>query len=273
VRDLPLRMELNLAGHASHLHRRTPGMTVRQEPDLLVADSGIDDGTFNIVAAARLRPGEAAARIRQTAAELAAAGRRFTWWVGPASAPGDLAARLTAAGWPPVETDTAMWAPIDALPEPEPVPGLDIRPVASPGELAGFAGVLAADSDPPAPAVRRFYELTAAAAMAAGSPARYLVGYHRGEPACTAELFCQDGLAGVYCVATLAGCRRRGYATAITLAALQAAREAGLGIAVLQASGLGERVYRRLGFRACGTYTQHVMPGAPAAPPATAAVF
>jgi ribosomal protein S18 acetylase RimI-like enzyme len=260
MRDLLLRMELNLAGHAGHLHRRTAGMTVRQEPDLLIADSGIDDDTFNIVAAARLRPGESGTRIRQTAGELAATGRRFTWWVGPASAPGDLAARLAAAGWPAVEADTAMWAPVGDLPEPEPVTGLDIRPVAGPGELAGFAGVLAANWDPPAPTVSRFYGLTAAAALAAGSPARYLVGYCRGEPTCTAEVFCQDGVAGVYNVSTLAACRSRGYGTAITIAALSAARQAGLGVAVLQASGPGERVYRRLGFRACGTYTQHSLP-------------
>ena len=46
------QMEQNLAEHASHLHRGTPGMTVHQAADLVIADSGLDDDTFNFVGAA-----------------------------------------------------------------------------------------------------------------------------------------------------------------------------------------------------------------------------
>ena len=51
--ELLSRMERNLAGHAAHLHRGTPGMSVRQSDDLLIADSGFDDDAFNVVADAR----------------------------------------------------------------------------------------------------------------------------------------------------------------------------------------------------------------------------
>jgi len=43
-------MDLNLAEHACHLHRQLPGATVLQADDLVIADSGLDDDTFNIVA-------------------------------------------------------------------------------------------------------------------------------------------------------------------------------------------------------------------------------
>ncbi|MGY3677611.1 hypothetical protein ACVWXU_001234 [Streptomyces sp. TE33382] len=81
--DLMGRMERNLAEHACHLHRSMPGAAVTEADDLLVTDSGLDDDTFNIVAAARFTAATAPARITGTARTLARTGRRFSWWVGP----------------------------------------------------------------------------------------------------------------------------------------------------------------------------------------------
>jgi ribosomal protein S18 acetylase RimI-like enzyme len=114
--DLGMRLELNLAEHACHLHRQTPGMSVVQAPDLLIADSGLDDDTFNFVGAARFTAATAPARLAETVAALSATGRQFAWRVGPASTPGDLAALLTAAGMPPASAEPAMWRYLADLP-------------------------------------------------------------------------------------------------------------------------------------------------------------
>jgi GNAT superfamily N-acetyltransferase len=262
------RLEQNLAVHASWLHQNTPGMAVRRGGGLLIADSGVDDDTFNFVGAAALTIENAPDRVREVTAEVAATGRAFTWRVGPGSAPAGLSDLLARAGLPPTETEPAMWVSLtdtadagadgDAADQDE--AELDIRPVRTPAELRDWAWVLAANWDPPAPTVLEFYHRAARRLLAPGGPARLLAGYYDGRPVCTAEVLRHAGTAGLYNISTLASQQRRGFGTAISAAALQAARAGGAEVAVLTASEQGEAVYRRLGFTVFGSLTEHAMP-------------
>jgi GNAT superfamily N-acetyltransferase len=87
------------------------------------------------------------------------------------------------------------------------------------------------------------------------------VGYLAGEPVSTSMLATTRscGVAGVYSVATRPAHRGRGFGTALTAAALAAAREQGFDTAVLEPSPSGAPMYRRMGFAPLTTYLEAVI--------------
>lgn len=80
-----------------------------------------------------------------------------------------------------------------------------------------------------------------------GSLANFLITVD-GETAACSSVCISDNVAGIYCVATLEQFRGRGLGAAVTRAAIKYAMDRGARNALLHATGMGESIYRRIGF-------------------------
>ena len=257
--DLAAAAVDNLATHASWVQRRTAGMQVVDDHELLLVDSSVPCDTFNLVCRTRLDQENASTRIRTVVDYFAGVDRPFSWWLNPGDQPLDLAERLLAAGLRRAETEVAMVADLDTLRAGELSPeGLQIRRVETAAQLRDFAELMAGNWNPPDPNVLRFYELAASTLLAGDAPLWLYVGYSGGVPVATAELTVGGGVVGLYNISTRAAYRRRGFGTAVTVRPLLDARAQGYRTAILQAQGSdGIRVYQRLGFEPFGVITEY----------------
>jgi ribosomal protein S18 acetylase RimI-like enzyme len=171
--------------------------------------------------------------------EFAAAlgGLPGSWHLTPSS-PHDLPAALVDAGFADGGVEPAMACPLqgDLVAESALRFGHD---------LAAYREVLAAGfGEGPKEA-----DWVASVFERGGPEWHHYVGYDGGVPVSTATLFIEDGVAGIYFVATTPGARGRGFGTEITSHVMVEARRLGASLAVLGSSPMGQRIYERLGFR------------------------
>jgi GNAT superfamily N-acetyltransferase len=257
VAELAAAADANFALHASWVARHVAGMRVDELDGLTVVDAGLATDTFNVACHAQLDATAAPTRIAAVVTHFASAGRPFSWWVGPADQPADLGRHLIDAGLHADESSLAMAANLASIPPAIPVEGLEVRRVTTPAELEAMASIVAANWSPPDADVGRYYRAGASVLLAADSPIRFYVGYHHGIPVATAEATVAGGVVGLYGICTLPASRRRGIGTAMTVAPLLAARDAGLRTGILQASTDGAGIYAAVGFGTYGTVREY----------------
>lgn len=143
---------------------------------------------------------------------------------------------LRSAGWVLDEEEPAfVLTPIPA--SPPPMPGLDIRRVATQRALDDFFAVTRTP--------RRYIPSLAAAL---DPDVALFVGYVEGAPVATSRVSCLGEVGDLMGVVTDDAYRRRGIGTAMTWAAIDAARQRGCTAITLSASEMGLPVYQRMGF-------------------------
>jgi GNAT superfamily N-acetyltransferase len=207
----------------------------------------------NCVVRADLAAEDADAAVEATVERFMGRNVPGSWHVGPSMRPADLPSRLEAhglSGCSPDDAEPGMAIDLDSLPGDWPaVDQLAIRPVTGLSELDEFRQVLASGFGEGPLEADWVCEMYARIGLDPSRGWQHFVGRLGTEPVSTTSLFVADGVAGIYFVCTSPDYRARGIGAATTLAALHAAREMGLDLAILTSSPMGHRVYERLGFR------------------------
>ena len=146
---------------------------------------------------------------------------------------------------------TEMAANLMALPDDLPRPaGLKIMPVEDGETLLQWIHVASIGFGVPEEFENIWYDFFVEAVF--DLPFRSYLALLNGQPVGTSQLFISAGVAGIYNVTCVPEARGQGIGAAITLAPLLDARTMGYRIGILQASQLGYKVYRRLGFQDYG---------------------
>lgn len=137
--------------------------------------------------------------------------------------------------------------------EPSPANGTELRRVASAADAADYWRVAAAAyaSVGFPPEIFAFYE--SHDGLVADNAAAFLARVD-GMSAGIAMTIVTRGIAGVYWVGASEQARGRGLGRAVTAAAVNAGFDIGAGIASLQASPMGESLYRKMGFETIFDY-------------------
>jgi len=230
------------------------GVEDRSDGDLVLYRSGIGDDELNGVL--RLPHGDPAGPLREAARRLAGVPWRI--WAGPDSDPG-LAAALLAAGAAELQSKPVMAIRLDQAAPADPAPpGLDIAELSGPDGLAEWVHCYGPSLGVPQEALAGQLAVERRRLDPPGTLIRF-TGRIGGTLAGTAALLGRHGVAGLYVITVRPEFRRRGIGTALTAAALAAARDRGLTVATLHATPDGEPVYRRMGFTEVARY-RHFSP-------------
>lgn len=223
-----------------------PGVEMHDDGDVVWIFSSLP-GRGGAVAGARFTEEAADARIEEILAHHRRHLQPTLWWTGPVSTPVDLGARLRAAGLQRQNHMPGMAADLHAIraefPRPE---GLAIA-------AAEDFSIFRRHDHPffgPANTERRRNLIEGVAWMVRQEPRRawHFVASLEDVPVGCATVFLGAGVAGLYHVATVRKARGKGIGKAVTLAALEHARDLGYRTAILHSSKEGERIYRQIGF-------------------------
>lgn len=143
------------------------------------------------------------------------------------------------------------------LADADPPPGVEIRRLTTSDDAAAFIA-MSAQAYASLGLPLEVFPAMAADPPAPEPPNLAAIGiFEDGVLLSGAEVLFSHGIAGVYCVGTRESARGRGLAELATRTVTNLAFDAGAPYVTLQASPMGEPIYRRLGYREIYRYANH----------------
>jgi GNAT superfamily N-acetyltransferase len=236
------------------------GAQVDDLPGIKRVISNIPMSLLNSIMDACLAPDQVAPTIEYIKADATSRNVPVLWWIGPSTRPADLASHLILNGFTVDEDGPGMAADLENLNESLPVlEGLSIQLAQDDVAWWAWSRTMAQGFEAPPGriefAVNTWHDL-----LAQLNPeiTQAYTAWLNGVPVATSLLQKGGGVAGIYAVATIPEARRRGIGAQVTLYPLLQARRMGYRVGVLQASAMGESVYRSLGFQEYCKITSYV---------------
>lgn len=253
--EFNLQELITLWGHAL-------GADFHHEPEATWFVTGVPHFTYNWITKTLFTAETPQERIDAILMRLSAYKLPLFWPVDSSSS-SDFLKKIEAYGWR--GGSTTVWTrDLHTLDEkPTPPEGVTVERVENGELLEQWIRVFVTGYDDSLPddLYDRAAEVLAQRGFANPPGVYYYLGRLNGELVTTTLLFLGGGIAGIYNTATLPHARRHGVASAVAREALFGARAMGYHIAALQATEMGEPVYRGLGFEACGHVNFYILPG------------
>lgn len=239
-------LETLLAAHRAYLLGWNIGAA--GDANLVTYRSDVQHATLNgVLRVAGRAPREAFDEARQRLD-----GVPRIWWAGPDSDP-ETPIHLLALGAAPIARMPIMTVAVDDV-APETAPA-GFR-VTEATDIEEFVGAYGKVSGIPAEAMASAIDREKAFS-ADGTVVRLAGRFDDGRIAGTAVAWFSHGLLTLYFVGTQPDQRKRGVGTAMTLAAIDLARERDIETVALTSSAVAQQLYRRIGFRTVGSF--HLM--------------
>ncbi len=214
---------------------------------------------FNSIMHTRLNEEDVEATIQYLMQDARQRKAPILWWVSPSTQPADIGTRLLAHGFKLDDDGPGMAVNLLQLNEQRPqLAGLSIRIASGDEQLWQWCRAMADGFEIPPQLdfiIPAWHDFLAKTELETVVP---FLAWLDGKPVATSLLFLAAGAAGIYAVSTLPEARRKGIGGWVTLRALQHGRERGYTVGTLQASAMGEPVYRKLGFEAYCHITSYV---------------
>jgi ribosomal protein S18 acetylase RimI-like enzyme len=250
---------------ATRLYNQDIPLEAHEDPDVAWSVPVAGSEMRPIVAWSDFEPGAVEARLDDLLAVADARSSAFLWWLAPHHGPPDLGDRLLRRGFAQVDDTAAMAMDLDDLPPEEASPpGVRIELLDDADDIDTYVDLLMREmqhshgvASTDARAIRRRHLL---GKLGKDPDSRRFVAWLDGQPVATSRLSMAGGAAGLYTVVTMPEARGRGIGRAMTLRAFHAGRDAGMRIGTLQATDMGFRIYRKLGFEELFRYRMMVRP-------------
>ena len=248
IEEVIHEIELNLWETWSNFGRG-PGCTLHDESDALWFETPIPVLPYNTVIKFQVER-DVDSRIDTMINRYTERNVPLLWIVHPSSLPHDLPERLQQRGLQEIEIAPCMARTLDQLPEAPPLPaGVEIREAIEDNDLMELYGLAAWRWGVPEEFRPQLRKMIAKFEIGERtSKTRFWLAWKDGVPISKIGLYKGSGSAGIYGVATKPEARGLGIASLLMNVAMQAAKDMGYQLAVLDSSPLAEKLYKRLGF-------------------------